>query len=52
VVRLPIFITKPFGVSADLMDRRPWESIRKYLTEVSFIELHGGFAYISLGEAE
>jgi hypothetical protein len=33
------------------MDRHPWESIKKYMTEVSFTELYGGFAYISVGEA-
>jgi hypothetical protein len=33
------------------MDRHPWESIKKYMTEVSITELYGGFAYISVGEA-
>lgn len=51
VVRFGVFLTKPFGVSLDLMDRHPWESIKKYLTEVSFTELYGGFAYISVGQA-
>ena len=52
LVGLGVFLTKPFGVSLDLMDRHPWESISRYLAEVSHTELYGGFAYISVGKAE
>ena len=51
LVRLGVLLTKPFGVSLDLMDRHPWESVRKYLREILFADLYNGFAYISAGEA-
>ncbi|RJP69327.1 MAG: methyltransferase domain-containing protein [Candidatus Abyssobacteria bacterium SURF_17] len=47
---LGIFITSPFGVTRDLANRHPWESIEKYLTRTSFEELYAGFAYIATGE--
>jgi len=47
---LYIFITKPFAVTKDLMERHPWESISKYLENTSFIELYKGVAYIAIGE--
>lgn len=50
--RLGVFITKPFGVSAEIAERRPWEAIEKCLDHTSFTELFGGFAYIAVGEAQ
>lgn len=45
-----VFITRPFGVTADLAVRRPWESIKKYLQNTSLIEFYMGFVYIATGE--
>jgi ubiquinone/menaquinone biosynthesis C-methylase UbiE len=48
--RLAVWMNKPFGVSLDLGVRHPWEAIDEYLNTVDFVELHGGFVYISCGE--
>lgn len=50
LVRLGVLITKPFGVSLDLMERKPWQALRKYFSNASMKELYGGFAYIAVGE--
>lgn len=50
LVRLGVWITKPFGVTLDLSDRHPWEAVNKYLASTFFIEFFGGYAYISAGE--
>ncbi len=41
---------KPFGVSLDLADRHPWESIRQHLTEVEYREFYFGAVYLSVGK--
>lgn len=51
LIRLMAYLTKPFGVTLDLADRRPWESMRRHLTEVNVRELYGGFAYLAVGQA-
>jgi ubiquinone/menaquinone biosynthesis C-methylase UbiE len=51
LMTLAVLITKPFGVSTDLMERHPWESIEKYFGSNSNKELYFGFAYLSVGEA-
>jgi len=45
-----ILLTKPFGVSKELAERHPWESIQKYLHNVSVKEFSSGFVYIAEGE--
>jgi ubiquinone/menaquinone biosynthesis C-methylase UbiE len=50
--RLGVFLTEPFGVSVEISERRPWEAMQKYLSHTSNTELFGGFAYISVGEAQ
>jgi len=45
-----IFLTKPFGVRRELAERHPWESIKKYLGNVSIMDLYFGFTYIAVGE--
>jgi len=47
---LAIMITMPFGVTADLASRHPWESIKKYLKDTSLAEFYMGFVYIATGE--
>lgn len=50
LIRLAAWLNKPFGVSLDLAERHPWESIRQYLTEVAFKEFYFGALYLSVGE--
>lgn len=45
-----IFLTRPFGVTRELAERHPWESILKYLKNTTVSELYRGFAYIASGE--
>lgn len=51
LIKLFVFITAPFGVSLDLADRHPWESISRYLTLVQFQEIYFGLVYLCVGEA-
>lgn len=50
LVKLGVLITKPFGVSLDLTDRKPWQVMTKYLSRVTVTELFGGSVYIAVGE--
>jgi ubiquinone/menaquinone biosynthesis C-methylase UbiE len=50
LVRLGVLITKPFGVSLDLTDRKPWQVMAKYLSRVTVTEVFGGSVYIAVGE--
>lgn len=45
-----IYLTRPFGVTRDLASRHPWESMNKYLKNVSLAEFYLGFVYIASGE--
>ncbi len=51
LVRLAVFITKPFGVTLELTERHPWEAIEKHFANASLTEFYMGFAYLSVGEA-
>lgn len=50
LVKLAVMITKPFGVSLDLTDRKPWEAMAKYFSRVTMTELFGGAVYIAVGQ--
>ena len=47
-------IVRPFAVTEELIDQRPWDVIRKvmerYLTNTSWRELYLGFGFIAAGE--
>ena len=45
-------IMKPFGVTLDLAERHPWESIWRHMHSLSMRDLYGGFAYIAIGTKE
>ncbi|MDW7727250.1 MAG: class I SAM-dependent methyltransferase [Candidatus Methanoperedens sp.] len=47
---LLILLTRPFGVTIEMAERHPWESINKYLRNTSMTELYMGFVYIAEGE--
>jgi len=49
VIDLGVFITKPFGVSLDLGNRKPWKNMEKYFSKVEVKEIFSGFAYIAVG---
>ncbi len=51
LVRFGAWLNKPYGVSLDLADRHPWESVRRHLREVEFKEFYFGAAYLSVGES-
>ena len=51
LVRFAIWATSPYGVSLDLADRHPWESVRRHLKEVEYRELYFGALFLSVGES-
>lgn len=44
-----VAITAPFGVSLDLAERHPWESVERYLPGSCVSELYVGFSYLAVG---
>jgi ubiquinone/menaquinone biosynthesis C-methylase UbiE len=46
-----VFLGSAFGVSRNLMERHPWESVQRHLRNTRMQELYGGFVYIISGEA-
>ncbi|MCK4975427.1 MAG: methyltransferase domain-containing protein [Anaerolineales bacterium] len=50
LVRFAAWLNKPYGVSLELTERHPWESIRRYLTEIEFREYYFGALYLCVGE--
>ncbi len=43
-------LVRPLGTTLDLTERHPWESMAKYLKNVTVEEFYFGFAYIAVGE--
>lgn len=50
LIKVFVFLARPFGVSLDLTERHPWEFIDQHLTTVQFKELYFGLLYICVGE--
>ena len=50
LLKLFVILTRPFGVSLDLADRHPWESVARYMSLVEFKELYFGVIYLCVGE--
>ncbi len=50
LVRFAAWLNKPFGVSLELAERHPWESIRRYLTETEYQEYYFGVLYLCAGK--
>jgi len=46
LVRVAIFLTKPFGTNREYTSFRPWKSIRRHLEEVVYREFLFGAAYL------
>jgi demethylmenaquinone methyltransferase/2-methoxy-6-polyprenyl-1,4-benzoquinol methylase len=51
LIRFGAWLNRPYGVTLDLADRHPWESVRRHLCEVTFREFYFGAAYLSVGES-
>lgn len=51
LIRFYVWLTKPFGVTLDLAERHPRESIRRYVTEVVYREYYFGCLFLSAGES-
>ena len=49
LINFGVFITKPFGVSLDLAERKPWEKMKDYFSKVEVTELFAGTVYIAVG---
>ncbi|MCX4187832.1 class I SAM-dependent methyltransferase [Methylophaga sp. OBS4] len=49
MAKIGVAITKPFGVSLDLTEQRPWEVMNRYFKNVTMTEVYGGFVYIAVG---
>jgi demethylmenaquinone methyltransferase/2-methoxy-6-polyprenyl-1,4-benzoquinol methylase len=43
------WLTRPFGVTADLARRRPWEAMSRVLADFRLDDLYFGFAYVASG---
>ena len=50
--KLWLGITRPFGVTLDLAERRPWMNMHTVLAQVQVRELYLGLAYLADGEVE
>ncbi|MEW5926058.1 MAG: hypothetical protein AB1941_01095 [Gemmatimonadota bacterium] len=51
LVQLGMWLNRPFGVSREYAALRPWESVRRHMSEVEHREFYAGAAYLSVGEA-
>lgn len=53
-VLLPLLVpaSRPFGVTLDLADRHPWESLRRHLDRFGMEEHYLGYIYVAWGEKE
>jgi hypothetical protein len=51
LIKLFVILTRPFGITLDLGERHPWESVDRHLETVVFKELYFGGVYICAGEA-
>jgi demethylmenaquinone methyltransferase/2-methoxy-6-polyprenyl-1,4-benzoquinol methylase len=50
LVRFVVWLNKPYGVSLELLERHPWESMKRHLNEVMLREYYLGILYLSVGE--
>jgi len=50
LAKLTAWVNRPFGVTLEATNRRPWESLRKHLQEVCYREYFGGYLYLSVGQ--
>lgn len=49
-IRLAVWVGSPFGITRDLADRHPWESVARHFPVHAIDEVYGGLAYVAVGE--
>lgn len=49
LVRFAAWLNRPYGVTLELGERHPWESVRRYTEERAFREFYFGALYLSVG---
>lgn len=50
LVKAMVAITAPFGVTLEMAERHPWESLERHSDRFRLEELYLGFAYVAVGE--
>lgn len=50
LVRTALPFVRPYGVSVELAERHPWESLRRHLPHTWTRDIYAGFAYLAVGE--
>lgn len=50
LLSLLLTLSRPFGVTLDLGERHPWESLRRHLRDFGMEERYFGFTYVAWGE--
>jgi len=50
LIKFFVILTRPFGVTLDLGDRHPWESVERYLDLKELKSFYFGSIYIAAGE--
>lgn len=50
LVQAMVAITAPFGVTLEMAERHPWESLERHSDRFRLEELYLGFAYVAVGE--
>lgn len=51
LLRLFVWVSRPFGLTFDYFDTHPWESVERLFEDTAFEEMYGGLLYISSGSA-
>lgn len=51
LLKLLLWLMRPFGVTLDYLDRHTWESVERYFQETALEQMYGGMMYVSLGAA-
>lgn len=51
LVRFAAWANRPYGVTLELGERHPWESVRRYTEERLFREFYFGALFLSVGES-
>jgi len=50
IVKLMVWITRPFGTSLDIAERKPWLTMDKNFENTHHLKRFGGFVFISTGQ--
>jgi len=50
LLKAAVALTRPFGVTLDLAERKPWRAMDRHFSRVEYDEFFGGFAFLAVGE--